>query len=158
LANKSISVKKCGKRIIKVLYYTKGEILLLGNKELYQKSQMVQKGEDLTDLIQNLHDTLMDYRCKHHAGRAIAAPQIGVKKRVIYYDTDQAIVFINPVLTFPDDEKIEILDDCMSFPNLLVKVMRYKRCVITFFFYLYHARMERTQNGVRRRVIRVAPA
>ena len=108
------------------------EILLLGNKELYQKSQMVQKGEDLTDLIQNLHDTLMDYRCKHHAGRAIAAPKIGVKKRVIYYDTDQAIVFINPVLTFPDDEKIEILDDCMSFPNLLVKVMRYKRCVITY--------------------------
>ena len=35
------------------------------------------------------------------------------------------------VLTY-DNEKIEILDDCMSFPNLLVKVMRYKRCVITY--------------------------
>lgn len=56
------------------------EILLLGNTALYQTSEEVQKGEDLTELIQNLHDTLMDYRKKYHAGRAIAAPQIGVRK------------------------------------------------------------------------------
>lgn len=108
------------------------EILLLGNEELYKVSEEVTKGEDLTELIQNLHDTLMDYKAKYHAGRAIAAPQIGVKKRVIYLYIDKPIVFINPVLTFPDEEKMEIIDDCMSFPNLLVKVMRYKRCVIHY--------------------------
>lgn len=108
------------------------EILLLGNEELYQTSVEVQQEENLTELIQDLHDTLMDYKQKHHAGRAIAAPQIGVKKRVIYMYIDKPTVFINPVLTFPDDEKMEVLDDCMSFPNLLVKVMRYKRCVITY--------------------------
>ncbi len=108
------------------------EILLLGNAQLYELSEEVQKGEDLTDLIQNLRDTLLDYRNKYHAGRAIAAPQIGVKKRVIYFYTDKEIVFVNPMLTFPDNEKMEVLDDCMSFPNLLVKVMRYKRCTITY--------------------------
>lgn len=108
------------------------EILLLGNAQLYELSEEVQKGEDLTELIQNLRDTLLDYRNKYHAGRAIAAPQIGVKKRVIYFYTDKEIVFVNPVLTFPDNEKMEVLDDCMSFPNLLVKVMRYKRCTITY--------------------------
>ena len=102
------------------------EILLLGNAQLYELSEEVQKGEDLTELIQNLRDTLLDYRNKYHAGRAIAAPQIGVKKRVIYFYTDKEIVFVNPMLTFPDNEKMEVLDDCMSFPNLLVKVMRYK--------------------------------
>lgn len=108
------------------------EILLLGNAQLYELSEEVQKGEDLTELIQNLRDTLLDYRNKYHAGRAIAAPQIGVKKRVIYFYTDKEIVFVNPMLTFPDNEKMEVLDDCMSFPNLLVKVMRYKRCTITY--------------------------
>ncbi len=108
------------------------EILLLGNAQLYELSEEVQKGEDLTELIQNLRDTLLDYRNKYHAGRAIAAPQIGVKKRVIYFYTDKEIVFVNPMLTFPDNEKMEVLDDCMSFPNLLVKVIRYKRCTITY--------------------------
>ena len=108
------------------------EILLLGNVQLYELSEEVQKEEDLTELIQNLRDTLLDYRNKYHAGRAIAAPQIGVKKRVIYFYTDKEIVFVNPMLTFLDNEKMEVLDDCMSFPNLLVKVMRYKRCTITY--------------------------
>ena len=107
------------------------EILLLGNTQLYEVSKEVQKGENLTELIQNLRDTLLDYRKKYHTGRAIAAPQIGVKKRVIYFYTDKEIVFINPILTFSNNEKMEILDDCMSFPNLLVKVMRYKKCTIT---------------------------
>lgn len=108
------------------------EILLLGNEELYKISEEVKKEEDLAELIQNLHDTLMDYKAKHHAGRAIAAPQIGVKKRVIYLYIDKPTVFINPVLTFPDEEKMEVLDDCMSFPDLLVKVMRHKRCIIHY--------------------------
>ena len=108
------------------------EILLLGNTQLYEVSKEVQKGENLTELIQNLRDTLLDYRKKYHTGRAIASPQIGVKKRVIYFYTDKEIVFINPILTFSNNEKMEILDDCMSFPNLLVKVMRYKKCTITY--------------------------
>lgn len=108
------------------------EILLLGDTQLYEVSEEVNKEEDLTELIQNLKDTLLDYRKKYNAGRAIAAPQIGVKKRVIYFYTDKEIVFVNPVLTFPDNEKMKVLDDCMSFPNLLVKVMRYKRCTITY--------------------------
>ena len=45
---------------------------------------------------------------------------------------DKPVIFINPVLEFPDDEMMEVLDDCMSFPNLLVKVMRHKRCRIKY--------------------------
>lgn len=74
----------------------------------------------------------MDFREKYHAGRAIAAPQIGVKKRLLYMFIDKPVIFINPVLEFPDDEMMEVLDDCMSFPNLLVKVKCYKRCRIKY--------------------------
>ena len=45
---------------------------------------------------------------------------------------DEPVVFINPILHFEDDEMIEVLDDCMSFPELLVRVKRYKRCKIRF--------------------------
>lgn len=110
------------------------EILLLGNEKLYEPSTEVQKSEleDLGQVIQDLHDTLMDFREKYHAGRAVAAPQIGVQKRLLYMYIDQPVVFINPGLEFPDDEKMEVMDDCMSFPGLLVKVERYKRCIIHY--------------------------
>lgn len=112
----------------------KREILLLGNEELYQISEPVKPDEieTLKSVVQDLHDTLMNFREKYHAGRAIAAPQIGVKKRLLYMFIDKPVVFINPVLEFPDNEMMEVLDDCMSFPNLLVKVKRHKRCRIKY--------------------------
>ena len=45
----------------------------------------------------------------------------------------EPVVFINPVLEYLDDEKMEVLDDCMSFPGLYVRVVRYKRCRIHYF-------------------------
>lgn len=112
----------------------KKEIILLGNEELYQISEPLKKDEieNIKSIVQNLHDTLLDFREKYHAGRAIAAPQIGIKKRLLYMFIDKPVIFINPVLEFPDDEMMEVLDDCMSFPNLLIKVMRHKRCRIKY--------------------------
>ncbi|HHW11582.1 MAG TPA: peptide deformylase [Firmicutes bacterium] len=110
------------------------EILLLGDPRLYQVSLPVEKGEvgTLKEVVQDLHDILMDFRKKYGAGRAIAAPQIGVFKRLIYMCIDEPVVFINPTLYFEDNEMMEVLDDCMSFPGLLVRVKRYKRCTIRF--------------------------
>lgn len=108
------------------------KILLLGDDKLYQKSDLVEKGEDLEETISDLHDTLMDFKSRYHAGRAIAAPQIGVGKRIIYMYLDSPVVFINPRLEFLDDEEMEVLDDCMSFPNLYVKVKRHRRCIVKY--------------------------
>ena len=110
------------------------EILLLGNPALYEKSEEITESEieSVFAWVRDLHDTLMDYRERHGAGRAIAAPQIGIQKRLIYMHTDKPYIFINPSLSFPDRETYELLDDCMSFPGLCVRVRRYKRCVISF--------------------------
>ncbi len=110
------------------------EILRLGDPRLYEVSEIVSETERecLNAWVCDLHDTLMEYRRVHGAGRAIAAPQIGLKKRLLYMHTDKPCVFINPVLRFPDDETYELMDDCMSFPGLLVRVRRYKRCVISY--------------------------
>ncbi|HVP36197.1 MAG TPA: peptide deformylase, partial [Terriglobales bacterium] len=109
-------------------------ILLLGNPKLYQLSETVKKEEveNLKSLIRDLHDTLIEFRRKYGIGRAIAAPQIEVMKRVIYMHIDDPVVFINPVIDRKSRELIEIWDDCMSFPDLLVKVLRHKSCRITY--------------------------
>ena len=42
------------------------------------------------------------------------------------------MVFVNPVLTPDGPEMMELWDDCMSFPDLLVRVRRHKKCRLTF--------------------------
>lgn len=109
-------------------------ILLLGNPQLYQKSEAVLPAEwsILKTVVADLHDTLMDFREKYHIGRAIAAPQIGVMKRIIYMNTGKPVIFINPELLFSGEETIDIWDDCMSFPNLMVRVRRSKQCTVQY--------------------------
>jgi peptide deformylase len=111
------------------------DILLLGNQELYEKSEEVRQEElpAMRTVIEDLQDTLIDYRKRYGAGRAIAAPQIGVKKRLIYMNIGEPIALINPSLSFPDKERMTILDDCMSFPGLYVKLSRYVRCRIDYY-------------------------
>ena len=110
------------------------EILLLGNPKLYQVCQPVQPDEveSIKKVVQDLHDTMMDFRATYNAGRAIAAPQIGVMKRLVYMHIDSPVVFINPVIDRQSEEMIALWDDCMSFPDLLVKLQRHKTCRITY--------------------------
>ena len=110
------------------------EILLLGHPKLYEVCEPVEPGEVdlLGPIIQDLHDTLLDFRQKYGAGRAIAAPQIGVMKRLVYLCIETPIVFINPALDQFSAEVITLWDDCMSFPDLLVKVKRHQRCRIRY--------------------------
>ncbi len=110
------------------------EILLLGNPMLYHVSAEVKKEElqQMNPVVQDLHDTMMDFKQKYKAGRAIAAPQIGVMKRLIYQYITEPVVYINPVLEFVGDDIIEVWDDCMSFPDLFCKVKRYQNCSIIY--------------------------
>ena len=110
------------------------EVLKLGNPRLYEVCEEV-RPEEIPSLeadIRDLHDTLMDFRARYGAGRAIAAPQIGVMKRIIYMHVDGPVVLINPALTDKSREMIEVWDDCMCFPDLLVRVMRHKSCCVSY--------------------------
>ena len=109
-------------------------ILQLGNPLLYQVSEPVEREElaDLKPVFQDLHDIILEFRAKYQAGRAIAAPQIGVMKRIICWNVTSPKVLINPELSDLSDEMIELWDDCMSFPNLLVKLRRHKSCTVCF--------------------------
>ena len=53
-------------------------------------------------------------------------------KRIVYMHIDSPVVFLNPVLKNKSEEMIELWDDCISFPDLLVRVRRHKRCTIEY--------------------------
>jgi len=110
------------------------QVLFLGNPRLYETSVPVEKEEldALRGVVQDLHDTLMEFRSKYGAGRAVAAPQIEVMKRLIYMHIDSPVVLINPRIDQKSPEMIQLWDDCMSFPDLLVKVQRHKACRIQY--------------------------
>ena len=125
------------------------EILKLGNPQLYEISKKITEADIdyLPGWITDLHDTLMNYRKIYGAGRAVAAPQIGVQKRLLYMFVDKPYVFINPVISFPDNEKYTLMDDCMSFPGLIVKVERYKRADITYLDADFHPQQMYLEGG-----------
>jgi peptide deformylase len=110
------------------------EILLLGNPKLYEVCDPIREDElpSLDPVVQDLHDTMIDFRDRYGLGRAIAAPQIGMMKRIVYTFIDRPTIFINPTIDQKSEEMFEMWDDCMSFPELVVRVKRHKRCRITF--------------------------
>ena len=110
------------------------ELSLLGNPLLLESCSEVLRGDldQALETADDLRDTLHSFRNDRSWGRAISAPQIGVTKRVIYLEIGQPEVFLNPRLTEFSEETFEIWDDCLSFPELLVKVRRHKTCRITY--------------------------
>jgi peptide deformylase len=110
------------------------KILLLGDPGLYQVSLPLEKHEvpELEPVIRDMHSTLMDFRAKYGAGRAIAAPQIGILKRLIYIHIDKPLVIINPELSELSPQMMEVWDDCLCFPELFVRVKRHESCKMRF--------------------------
>lgn len=110
------------------------DMLLLGDPRLYETCEPVLREELplVKDWVADMDNVMKQIRERYHFGRAIAAPQLGIMKRLIYMNIDKPVVFINPELDDLSDEKFELWDDCMSFPNLLVKVSRHRSLTITY--------------------------
>lgn len=110
------------------------DLLLLGNPLLYQVSEPVREDElKLVDMwVADLDNVMKQIRQRYNFGRGIAAPQLGIMKRLIYINMDKPLVIINPVLSNLSQQMFELWDDCMCFPNLLVKLKRHKSLTLTF--------------------------
>ena len=104
------------------------DILKLGDPRLYEVCTPVLR-EELSEVpiwIQQLHEAMEDVRRVYGFGRGIAAPQLGIMKRLFYLQLDRPYVVINPELKGLSEEEFALWDDCMSFPNLLVRVKRHQ--------------------------------
>ena len=91
--------------------------------------------DDIRALAQDMLDTLTTV-----GGVGIAAPQIGVLKRVVIIDVSQEKndpdlpqdfrVFVNPVVTVLDPKGHEENEGCLSVPELRAKVKRPRRVAL----------------------------
>jgi peptide deformylase len=105
------------------------EILQLGNPVLWQAARRV---DDIAAtatqaIIRDLSDTLAGFRAATGFGRGIAAPQIGALERIIFIrmqPTGFTSAMVNPEIIWASDARMELWDDCFSFPDLMVRVAR----------------------------------
>ncbi|WP_455140941.1 peptide deformylase [Candidatus Hodarchaeum mangrovi] len=110
-------------------------VLLLGNPQLREISKEITKYDDeLEQIILDLRDTLSNLQKTKNIGRALAAPQIGYKKRVIYFNLpDNDFAMINPVILFKSSDKFQVWDSCFSFDvAFFVQILRHKEIQVEF--------------------------
>lgn len=95
-------------------------IRTLGDELLRKKSRVVEKIDDrILVLIEDMLETLYDAN-----GLGIAAPQVGVLKRVVVIDMgDGPIKLINPEIIKSEGSQ-EVIEGCLSIPNKRGKLFR----------------------------------
>ncbi len=110
------------------------EILLLGNSVLRKKCAVVKKANDpaVRKTIDDLTDTLDNFRKQKGFGRGIAAPQIGVSSRVIVINVEGLLALINPKIVSRSKTMMTLWDDCFSFPDILVKLKRHSKISVKY--------------------------
>lgn len=114
------------------------EILLLGDPQLWRPSEAVTdvRSTETKEIIGDLAATLTNFRADHGFGRAIAAPQIGAHRRILFVNMNDGTFgpapLINPQIVHSSSEMMELWDDCFSFPDLMVRVRRHVEIEVSF--------------------------
>jgi peptide deformylase len=112
------------------------EVLLLGDPRLrvvchpvtdYGSLELKRDGERLIRALER-------FRAEHGFGRAMAAPQIGILRRMIAMNLGKGpFLIINPILSAKSAETFTLWDDCMSFPWLMVRLKRKVHMDLAYF-------------------------
>lgn len=104
------------------------EIRLSGDEILRKTSREV---EEVTDKIRELLDDMVETMNKYN-GVGLAAPQVGILKRVIVidlYDGEEPLQLVNPKI-IKAKGKQEVEEGCLSFPNEYAKMVRPKEVTV----------------------------
>ncbi|MBM3789379.1 MAG: peptide deformylase [Acidobacteria bacterium] len=104
------------------------KILLLGDPALRETSRPVDDfaSPGFREDARRLVSALDQFRREHGFGRAIAAPQIGILRRMIAMNLGAGpFLLVNPEWIPKSDRRFTLWDDCMSFPWLMVRLERF---------------------------------
>lgn len=85
--------------------------------------------EKILEIIDNMVETMHESK-----GVGLAAPQVGINKRIFVCDRGDGIVrkIINPIITPISDEKIDFEEGCLSVPGIYKKVSRFSKIKIEY--------------------------
>ena len=132
-------------------------IVLYGNSVLRERAVEIVKGEvDVKKLSEDMFETM------HNAdGIGLAAPQIGISKRIFVVDgsmledeemKDFKEVFINPTIESETGDAWEFEEGCLSIPAVRGGVSRKSNIHITYFDEEWNKK-NKEYDGMRARVI-----
>jgi peptide deformylase len=111
-------------------------VIQLGNPVLRQTAVRVEDptAPDNSDLVRDLADTLAHWRSTTGYGRAIAAPQLGVLKRLIFLKLPDAEPWplINPEIIWRSNETMVVWDACLSFLSIFMQVERHREIHVRY--------------------------
>lgn len=86
--------------------------------------------EEVNDKIRMMLDDMLETLHSIPHGGAIAAPQVGILKRLVVIDLKTGIYkLVNPVIEETDGEQFEI-EGCLSFPDIWGKVKRPEHVIV----------------------------
>jgi peptide deformylase len=84
-------------------------------------------GPALTRLVEDMLETMEDVD-----GAGLAAPQVGVSKRVFTYQIGQERGHVvNPVLTLSEEYQDDMVEGCLSIPGVAFPVRRRAQALVT---------------------------
>ncbi len=87
------------------------------------------KVEVIDDRILTLLDDMKD-TMKKAEGVGLAAPQVGVLRRVVVIDVGEGLIeLINPVIVYESGEQFE-MEGCLSIPGIKGKVKRPEKVIV----------------------------
>src|SRR5262245_23845424 len=96
------------------------EILTLGDARLRWPSKAVPdaRAAGVRSLLAHMHEILAGFRARRGFGRALAAPQIGRRVRLVAFDLGRGPrALINPRITARSEASFTLWDDCLCFPD-----------------------------------------
>jgi len=108
------------------------KVLQLGNSVLRERSARVEDFSELHRLQEDLSDTLSHWRRTTGYGRGIAAPQIGVLKRVVFINIDRPWLLANPSITWMSQERMTVWDACLSYLCIFFQVSRAEKIKVNY--------------------------
>jgi len=109
-------------------------VFMIGNPILRKKSSDVKKRAEAEKILGDLRDTLINLQKKKRIGRALAAPQIGYLKKVIYFNLhERSFAMVNPKIVWNSKRQFEVWDSCFSFDvSFFVKIKRHKKIRVEY--------------------------
>lgn len=103
------------------------KIRLSNDEVLRKKSKVVEKVDDRIRLILNdMADTM--YNAENGGG--LAAPQIGILKRLVVLDMGQGLIkLVNPKIIYKEGEQ-KVVEGCLSIPDTWGKLKRPAKVIV----------------------------
>lgn len=117
----------------------KSKIIQFYHPVLRKKAKEIEKGKETDCLVEKMKKILKD-----SGGVGLAAPQIGVSKKIILVaaSEEHLMVFLNSSIVEKGEERVVVKEGCLSLKGVWLDVERAKKVTVEF----------QTQKGERKKL------